>query len=398
MHRILDFHLSDKTRFHLSNTKDELVAFDDLLDLIYRAQEFYTVKRPTHPCQQRVVNGKGMPLSTIPSIATTFIIPSSKPSVPSPLMPRTNLFTNAPTPIKDPKPTLPDHPPDSAWKEQISDQHPPSIPSELNPIFLYKAPIDGSGWVQINNVCLPFLLKHGQRLVPYHPLVSCQILNSQELMALLTRATAADITLINQMIRECRIHSNGLVENTPLINLQHLLMGSSALLYVKILPKEVPKQAINRQYKNVLALHGGCLSLPSHTIPFVSSSHRSYVSLNSIASIYPDLRTVLQSFAHAPAVDDLEYLQLIQVYYGNSELPSDTLVINLEYLEQMQIIALKKITLEEYQAEEKRGFEQQVLAIKKLLMYNGKRKHPAHRSNPSSGPKDQSRAKRSRWQ
>ena len=399
MHRILDFHLSDKVRFTVCRTKDQLVAFDDLLDLFYRAQELSKKKKSTYPYQQRTTNGQGASIGTIPSIQATFVVPSARKVVLAPLMPSNNSILNAPTSSKDPPPV------------PVPDQRTSSIPSELNPIFLYKAMIEGHGWIQINNVCLPFLVKYGQRLVPYQPLVSCQILNSQELTPLLTRTTATDIVLINRMIRECRIHHDGLVENAPLINLQHLLMGSSSLLYVKILPKDTPKPAINRQFKDVLAMHGGCLTLNNHSLPFVSSYNRSYVPLPSIVSIYPNLQPVLQSLARVPHANDLEYLQLVQFYYGHKELPLDTLLINMEDLEQMQIIASKTISLEEYRAGEKIRFEQQVQSVKKMLMSSGKRKHQAHRSkskqpqkleplpsNDPSCPTDQSRQKRSRWQ
>lgn len=399
MHRILDFHLSDKARFTVSRTKDQLVAFDDLLDLFYRAQEFSKTKKPTYPHQQRTTNGQGTPIATIPSVQTTFVVPSAKKVVLAPLMPSNNSILNAPASSKDPPPA------------PVPDQRTSSIPSELNPVFLYKTVIEDHGWIQINNVCLPFVVKYGQRLLPYQPLVSCQILSSQELTPLLTRTTTTDIALINRMIRECRIHNDGLVEDAPLINLQHLLMGSSSLLYVKILPKETPKPSINRQFKEVLAMQGGCLSLTNHSLPFVCSHNRSYVPLPSIASIYPNLQPVLQSLARVPHVNDLEYLQLVQFYYGQKELPLDTLLINMDDLEQMQIIASKTIPLEEYRAGEKIRFEQQVQSVKKMLMSSGKRKHQAHRSkskhpqkleplssNVPSCPTDQPQRKRSRWQ
>jgi hypothetical protein len=106
-------------------------------------------------------------------------------------------------------------------------------------------------------------------------LVSCKILEVDELRSTLTRATLADITLMNRMIHDCKISNEEILENAPLINVHHVLVGTKNLVYVKILPKDNPTSKINRQYKSVLALRGGSLYITYRTVPYVCSSNHS---------------------------------------------------------------------------------------------------------------------------
>lgn len=256
------------------------------------------------------------------------------------------------------------------------------IPPELCPNALYHAKIDGSGWVQINNVFLPFIIKNRQRLVPYQVLVSCKILEADELRPTLTRATLADITLMNCMIRECKINNEEILENAPLINVYHVLVGTKNLVYVKILPKENPTSKINRQYKSVLALRGGSLYITYRTVPFVCSSNHSYIPLNDVLSIYPYLQTQLKPLARVPRTHELDFLQLVQMYHDEKELPSDTLLIDMEDLNQTQIIPSKNMTLVEHQAREKSKLEQQILLLNNSLSSTtNKRKNPDTNDN-----------------
>ena len=158
--------------------------------------------------------------------------------------------------------------------------------------------------MQINNVFLPFVIKNRQRLVPYQVLVSCKILDTDELRCVLTHATLADVSLMNQMIRECKINNEEIVENAPLINIYHVLIGTKNLVYVKVLPKDNPTSKINRQYKSVLALRGGSLSITYRNLPFVCSSNHSYIPLNDVLTIYPPLHTQLKPLARVPRTHD----------------------------------------------------------------------------------------------
>jgi len=268
-----------------------------------------------------------------------------------------------------------------------SNQSSLSVPPELCPITLYNAKIDGSGWVQINNVFLPFIIKNRQRLVPHQVLVSCKILEVDELRSTLTRATLADITLMNRMIRDCKINNEEILENAPLINVYHVLIGTKNLVYVKILPKDNPTSKINRQYKSVLALRGGSLYITYRTVPFVCSSNHSYIPLNDVLSIYPYLQTQLKSLARVPRTHELDFLQLVQMYYDEKELPSDTLLIDMEDLNQTQIIPSKNMTLIEHHAREKSKLEQQITLLNNSSSSINKRKNPESHENKQSQQK-----------
>jgi hypothetical protein len=264
-----------------------------------------------------------------------------------------------------------------------SNQSSLSVPPELCPITLYNAKIDGSGWVQINNVFLPFIIKNRQRLVPHQVLVSCKILEADELRSTLTRATLADITLMNRMIRDCKINNEEILENAPLINVYHVLIGTKNLVYVKILPKDNPTSKINRQYKSVLALRGGSLYITYRTVPFVCSSNHSYIPLNDVLSIYPYLQTQLKSLARVPRTHELDFLQLVQMYYDEKELPSDTLLIDMEDLNQTQIIPSKNMTLIEHHAREKSKLEQQITLLNNSSSINKRKNSESHENKQS---------------
>jgi hypothetical protein len=199
--------------------------------------------------------------------------------------------------------------------------------------------------------------------VPYQVLISCKILEPDELRSTSTRATLADMTIMNRMIRDCKINNEEIIENAPLINVYHVLVGTKNLVYVKILPKDNPTSKINRQYKSVLALRGGSLYITYRTVPFVCSSNHSYIPLNDVLSIYPYLQTQLKPLARVPRTHELDFLQLVQMYYDEKELSSDTLLIDMEDLNQTQIIPSKNMTLLEHHAREKSKLEQQITLL-----------------------------------
>ena len=258
---------------------------------------------------------------------------------------------------------------------------------------MHNAKIDGSGWVQINNVFLPFVIKNCQRLVPHQVLVSCKILEAEDLRSILTRATLADITLMNRMIRDCKINNEEIVENAPLVNVYHVLIGTKNLVYVKILPKDNPTSKINRQYKSVLLLRGGSLQITSRTVPFVCASNHSYIPLNDVLNIYPHLQNQLKSLARVPRTHELDFLQLVQMYHEDKELPLDTLLIDIEDLNQTKIIPSKNMTLNEYHSREKSKFEQQILLLnnssssnKRKTFESNDNKQMSQKIKPSSTP------------
>ncbi|CAF1306041.1 unnamed protein product [Rotaria magnacalcarata] len=435
MQRILDFHLNNTLHLRISTTSDQLMEYDELIDFIRRAQD-YARAHANSTNNTRLVPGKKTAVPSIPSIHSSYVLPPSaktmmpflpqptisktspvkpilsRPPAPSTIAPvssvQSNKTSNTSTQINghntpqtsvdlatrlpsnvQVKPNLISPPNTNSSYPTPPSSNPTSlvIPPELCPNTLYHAKIDGSGWVQINNVFLPFIMKYRQRLVPYQVLVSCKILESEELRPILTRATLADITLMNCMIRECKINNEEIIENAPLINVHHVLVGTKNLVYVKVLPKDNPTSKINRQYKSVLALRGGSLYITYRTVPFVCSSNHSYIPLNDILSIYPYLQTQLKPLARVPRTHELDFLQLVQMYHDEKELPSDTLLIDMDDLNQTQIIPSKNMTLIEHQAREKSKLEQQIILLNNSSSTTNKRKNPE--SNDNKQPQQQ---------
>lgn len=238
---------------------------------------------------------------------------------------------------------------------------------------LTAARIETSGWVQINNVYVPFIVKNRQRLVPHQILVACKILEPAELRSVVMRASAVEVLFINVMIRECNTNNEQIPNNALLVNIRHVLVGTRNLVYAKILPKVHPTAKVNRQYKSVLAAHGGSLLIGTRLVPFVCVQNHTYLPLDDILCIYPNLYTQLKSFVRVPRMNELDYLQLVQLYSGGKELSSDALVLDLTNLHQVQIVPSKTITLLEHHAREKSRFEQQIRLLSDMPV--NKRKH-----------------------
>ncbi len=99
MRRVLDYHLGDRLRLHITLSNDQLIEYEDLLDFISRTQQFcYNNPLPHHDIQ--LINGKKSSIPSIPSIHSSFILPSLKKSFISP--------QSQSTPIKSaPPPSLP---------------------------------------------------------------------------------------------------------------------------------------------------------------------------------------------------------------------------------------------------------------------------------------------------
>jgi len=188
---------------------------------------------------------------------------------------------------------------------------------------------------------------------------------------------------MNRMIRDCKINNEEIVENAPLVNVYHVLIGTKNLVYVKILPKDNPTSKINRQYKSVLALRGGSLYITYRTVPFVCSSNHSYIPLNDVISIYPYLQNQLKPLARVPRTHELDFLQLVQMYYDEKELPADTLLIDMEDLNQTQIIPSKNMTLIEHHAREKSKLEQQMILLNNSSSINKRKNSESHDNNQS---------------
>jgi hypothetical protein len=376
MRRILDYHLSDKLRLRITQSNDQLIGYEDLIDFISRTQEFCN-KNPNLCHAIPPMNGKKSLIPSIPSIHSSFILPSLTKPLISPQSQSTPIKPSPPSSL--PQSNMNQRSTTIKNSQQISAKSGLSNPSVSYQMSSQNSTIDGNGWVQINNVYLPFIIKNYQRLVPYPVLVSCKILEPDELRSTLTPATSSDIQLINTMIRDCQIDNEQIPEKTSLINVYHVLIGTKNLVYVKILPKDNPTSKINRQYKSVLALRGGFLTITTRTVPFVCSANHSYIPLNDILNIYPNLHHQLRGLARVPRTNEFDYLQLVQMYSNEKELPSDTLLINMEDLNQRQIIPSRSLTLIEYQAKEKLKLEEQINLLNRTL--TNKRKNSESHDN-----------------
>ena len=419
MQRVLDYHLNDSLHMRVTAANDQLIEYDELLDFIRRVQDYSR----SNANGIRPNAGKKGAVPSIPSVHSSYVLPPSAKSLMPTLPQATGPKTSPVKPIvAKPASTVTasstqatktsssssssnghpsssteasSRPPYSAVQVKPNLISPPTVapsatsgPSttlELCPSALSNAKIDGSGWVQINNVFLPFIVKNRQRLIPYQVLVSCKILDPVELQSTLARATLADVGAMNRMIRDCKINNEEIAENAPLINVYHVLIGTTNLVYVKILPKDNPTSKINRQYKSVLALRGGSVLITCRAVPFVCSSNHSYIPLTDVLTIYPYLHTQLKPLARVPRTHELDYLQLVQMYFDEKELPSDTLLIDMDDLSQRQIIPSRNTTLNEHHAKEKSKLDQQIALLKQSP--SNKRKPGEFQETPPSQQK-----------
>ncbi|CAF2032541.1 unnamed protein product [Rotaria magnacalcarata] len=367
MRRILEHHLNDKLRLRITQKNDQLIEYEDLLEFISRIENIYN-KNSSFYNHSHLINGT---LSSIPSIpiihsaCTTIPTPVVAPVIQTSAIATTNHDQSLRSFI------------DSSTVKTKSNTF---FSSQLCPISFNNARIAGSGWIQMNNVFLPFIIKNHQRLVPYEILVSCKVLQPNQLRATLIQATSADIALINLMIRDCKINNQLVPESALLINVYHILINTKDLVYVKILPINNPTSMVNHEFKNILSLHGGSFYIKTHMIPFVCSSQHSYAPLNDIFSIYPNLHPKLRHLARVSQTNELEYLQLVQMYYNKEQiLPLDTLLIDMNDLYRTEITLSKTISLIEYHTKEKVNFDRR-LALKDNLLQN-KRKNPESHEN-----------------
>ncbi|CAF4447739.1 unnamed protein product, partial [Rotaria magnacalcarata] len=69
------------------------------------------------------------------------------------------------------------------------------------------------------------------------------------------------------------------------------------------------------------------------------------------------------------------------MYHDEKELPSDTLLIDMDDLNQTQIIPSKTMTLIEHQAREKSKLEQQIILLNNSSSTTNKRKNPESNDN-----------------
>ena len=348
MQLILDYHLKNSLHLKISQSNDQLIDYENLIDFISRIQVFRKETLNLHHAQS--VNVDNRSIQTIPSTPSVYTLPS----IEKPLNSRTlSSSQKPPCPlISQPNITQP-----STTMTNNHHASSKSVPSSPLPISSSKPKEIGSGWIQINNVYLPFIVKNQRRFVPYEVLIVHKILQPDELTTMSTRATSSDTALMNAMASDRKIGNQEFSEQCALIDIRYILIGANKLIYMKILPSDHPPSKINHQYASVLTLQGGFLTISNQKIPFVCSNNHCYISLNDICTIYPLLRVQLKRLARVPRANELDYLQLIQMYSMKKELPLDTELISMTDINQRHSIPSKSLTLVEYQATEKAKLE-----------------------------------------
>lgn len=378
MQWILNYHLDNTSHLHISQSNDQLVDYEELIDFILRAEAF---RKRTHNIHRhaRSDNGNNLPLQTIPSVSSVYTLSS----IEKPLSSR--VISDSQINIAQASTTT------AMVRHAPSESKPPNHP----PISSAKPKKIESGWIQINNIYLPFIVKNQGRLVSYEMLIANKILESNESTSMLTPATASDITLMNTMAVNLKINSPEFSEHCELIDIRYILIRAKKLIYMKILPNDSPSSKMNRQYPSVLALRGGFLTISNQTVPFVRSNDQCYVSLTAIRTIYPVLYTQFKRLARVPHINEFDYLQLVQMYSMKDELPSDTVLISTKDLRQQHIIPSKSLTLAEYHATEKATFESFIRSTKKRknLKSDSQPKPDSSKSAESTSKRRRARAR-----
>jgi hypothetical protein len=105
-------------------------------------------------------------------------------------------------------------------------------------------------WVQINNICVPYIIKSSQtRLLPYQVLLDCDLFNQQEqsfLLCLTIKANLNDIQTFERIISSSSSINFTLHDDLLLIDLYHLIFGMSRIVYVKLVNNQCH---VNKSYK-----------------------------------------------------------------------------------------------------------------------------------------------------
>lgn len=233
-------------------------------------------------------------------------------------------------------------------KTSVETNLPPTIP-RAPPVPIAPVPMKPeakqSGWIQINNVFLPYIVKASKShfeynvrdrefLIPYEILLKCQIFTDPEFpyKQVLVKASQEDFDLLNHLITDINIFDEKVPEKTLLINLYHLMIGLDRIFYVKFLPHKQPRSQVNKSHGEVLKLQGGVLIIQGHPlIPYILQNNRFYVPLYYTCQALPYLLIAARRIARAPRQFEIDYLNLICLYFciETPSFSSDTLLVDL---------------------------------------------------------------------
>jgi len=233
----------------------------------------------------------------------------------------------------------------------------PTIPSQTFEVPTSKSsekPSKESGWVQINNVFVPYIIKIKLRdneltkcptrqpapqlqrefYVPYEILIKCNIFSDQEFTfkKFLIKATQQDFDILNNLITNINIFDEKVPEKTFLVNLYHVMVGLNRILYIKFLPTKQPRTQVNKYHIDVLTHKGGTLLMNGNKlIPYIVQNNRFYVPLLYTFHSLPNILSQAKRGARAPRQYEIDYLNLLFIYFSIDipPLTSDTLLVDI---------------------------------------------------------------------
>jgi hypothetical protein len=229
-----------------------------------------------------------------------------------------------------------------------------SRPKIHSDISSEKIPSKESGWVQINNVFVPYIIKtklrendlnkcHTRQLtsqlqrefyVPYEILIKCNIFTDEEFLfkKFLIKATQQDFDILNNLITNINIFDEKVPEKTLLVNLYHVMVGLNRILYIKFLPTKQPRTQVNKYHVDVLTHKGGTLLMNGNKlIPYIVQNNRFYVPLLYTFHSLPNILLQAKRSARAPKQYEIDYLNLLFIYFSIDipSLTTDTLLVDI---------------------------------------------------------------------
>jgi hypothetical protein len=210
-----------------------------------------------------------------------------------------------------------------------------------------------SGWVQINNVFVPYIVKLKLReselekcptrqpapqlqrefYVPYEILIKCHIFSDNEFAfkKFLIKASQQDFDIFNNLISNINIFDEKVPEKTLLVNLYHVMIGLQRILYIKLLTTKQPRTQVNKYHAEVLAHKGGTLLMHANKlVPYIVQNNHFYVPLIYAYHALPNVLSQAKRGARAPRQYEIDYLNLLFLYFSidSPPLTSDTLLVD----------------------------------------------------------------------
>ncbi|CAF1197385.1 unnamed protein product [Rotaria magnacalcarata] len=332
---IIEWHLAS-LHFKTIPSSDCLICFEDLLD-------FYSNLRKLR--------------DNIPTAVTTTTTTFNRPIAP---LPRPSPLPLKPTIVPSQSFELPTQIISSVKEQPKSHLLPQNadISMQMNrgqtQIVTTQKNSKESGWVQINNVFIPYIVKTKLRenelnkchtrqpapqlqrefYVPYEILIKCNIFSDSEfsLRKLLIKATQQDFDILNNLITNINIFDEKVPEKTLLVNLYHVMVGLNRIFYIKFLPTKQPRTQVNKYHIEILTHTGGSLLMSGNKlIPYIVQNSRFYVPLLYTFHSLPNVLLQAKRSARAPRQHEIDYLNLLLIYFSidTQPLTLDTLLVDI---------------------------------------------------------------------